>query len=61
MDPYSAIIASALTVWAKLIDYNTMLLSKATPEQAAQLVQAEVDLRMWFPNLINSLKPKGTP
>lgn len=59
MDPYSAIIASALAVWGKLIDYNTMLLQKATPDQAAQLVQAEVDLRMWFPNLINSLKPKA--
>lgn len=61
MDPYSAIIASALTVWGKLIDYNTALLAAATPEQKAQLVQSEVDLRMWFPNLINSLKPKGTP
>ncbi len=52
------LVAAALAVWSKIIDYNTMLLSKATPDQAAKLVQLEIDREAWWPNLIDSLKPK---
>jgi hypothetical protein len=58
VDPL-AIVASALAVWSKILDYNTMLLSKATPEQAAKLVQLEIDRESWWPNLIDRLSPKG--
>jgi hypothetical protein len=58
VDPL-AIVASALAVWSKILDYNTMLLSKATPDQAAKLVQLEIDRESWWPNLIDRLSPKG--
>jgi hypothetical protein len=60
MGPF-AIVEAALAVWSKILDYNTMLLSKATPEQAEKLVQLEIDRESWWPNLIDKLTPKDTP
>ena len=55
---YAEAIAAALAIWGKIIDYNTMLLSKATPEQASKLIQLEIDRESWWPNLIDKLTPK---
>jgi hypothetical protein len=55
------VVAAALAVWGKYLDIYTAMLQKATPDQAAKLIQLEIDRESWWPNLIDKLTPKGPP